>query len=149
MQMICNSDHLLPEGIRVIDSTKNMKPKLPISTQNTKGNVVHNYVLPKQDRNVHRLHFLKGFEGYLDKIVFLYLVFRYTRLLRPLRMRGHPFSHGLGVSMPRAFRKGMACHGNMHTNTHPFSQVSLVDLDIMILMYVLQMHAFEENYLFA
>ena len=78
---------------------------------------------------------------YLTKLVILDLCY--------LLKRGHPFSHGLGVSMPRAFRKGMACHGNMHTNTHPFSQVSLVDLDIMILMYVLQMHAFEENYLFA
>ena len=27
--------------------------------------------------------------------------------------RGHLFSHGLGVSMPRPFRKGIACHGSM------------------------------------
>ena len=24
--------------------------------------------------------------------------------------RGHPFSHGLGVSMPRPFNKGITCH---------------------------------------
>ena len=27
--------------------------------------------------------------------------------------RGHLFSHGLGVSMTRPFRKGIACHGSM------------------------------------
>ena len=27
--------------------------------------------------------------------------------------RGHLFFHGLGVSMPRPFRKGIACHGSM------------------------------------
>ena len=41
--------------------------------------------------------------------------------------RGHPFSHGLGVSMPRPFNKGITCHGSMHTL--PFSHNRFVDLD--------------------
>ena len=40
--------------------------------------------------------------------------------------RGHPFSHGLGVSMPRPFKKGIACHGSMHTL--PFSSEWFVAL---------------------
>ena len=32
--------------------------------------------------------------------------------------RGHPFFHGLGVSMPRPFRKGIACHPTTHM--YPF-----------------------------
>ena len=34
--------------------------------------------------------------------------------LHDLHKRGHLFSHGLGVSMPRPFRKCMACHGSIH-----------------------------------
>ena len=41
--------------------------------------------------------------------------------------RGHPFFHGLGVSMPRPFRKGIACHGSMYTL--PFCPELFVDLD--------------------
>ena len=40
--------------------------------------------------------------------------------------RGHPFWHGLGVSMPRPFRKGIACHGSMPVR--PFSPESFVAL---------------------
>ena len=40
--------------------------------------------------------------------------------------RGHLFSHELGVSMPRPFRKGIACHGSMPVR--PFSPESFVAL---------------------
>ena len=45
---------------------------------------------------------------YLTKLVILDLCYRLKR--------GHPFSHGLGVSMPRPFRKGIACYPSMYVS---------------------------------